>query len=488
MEAARFSPRCGERCHLKRRIAIVGGGLAGIAAALRVAEAGDAPILIETRKRLGGRATSFTDPRTGEMLDNCQHVVMGCCTNLLDLYDRLGVLDLIEWHRTFYWKAGGASAKSGDEVDILRAGMLPAPLHLAGAMRRMKLLSKEDKRAITRAMWKLIRMGAKGRFRWTGRTFSEFLSEHDQTERAVERFWKPVIVSACNIEINRCDAAMAIHVFQEGFLANRWSYSMGLPAVPLVELYDAAVNIITERGGEVLLSTSARGIAFDGKRVIGVVTSDESIDASAVIAAVPPDRLDKLVSDPLRKADARLQSLQRFQFSPILGVHVRYETIVMDLPHITVVEPKHGVQWLFNKGVDAEGAQYIHAVISAADGWMELDEAAIVEKVAEDINDILPSSVGLKPISARSVKEKRATFAAVAGVEHIRPPVAPGFVGIGGGGVENLYIAGDWTDTGWPATMEGAVRSGYAAAAAVTGQGALVEDVPPGLLARVLGL
>lgn len=491
METARGEPRRRERIRLKRRIAIIGGGLAGIAAALRIAEAGDIPILIETRKRLGGRATSFTDPRSGETLDNCQHVVMGCCTNLLDFYDRLGVLDSIEWHRTFYWKCGsGNSAQQVDRehVDILKAGMLPAPLHLAGAMRRMRLLSKEDKRAISRAMLKLIRMGAKGRFRWTGRTFSEFLSEHGQTPGSVERFWKPVIVSACNIDINRCDAATAIHVFQDGFLANRWSYSMGLPSVPLVELYDAAVDNINERGGEVLLSTSARGIVYDGKRVAGVVTSDRNIDSSAVIATVPPDRLDKLISEPLRKADARLHSLNRFEFSPILGVHLRYKSPIMERPHITVVEPKHGVQWLFNKGVDANGTQYIHAVISAADDWMELEETAIIERVAEDINDILPQSVGLKPFSARSVKEKHATFAAVAGIEHVRPSVSPGFVGIGGGGVENLYIAGDWTDTGWPATMEGAVRSGYAAAQAVTEQGGLVEDVPPGLLARMLGL
>lgn len=500
METARQRTHDGEHGNLKRRIAIIGGGLAGIAAALRLAASDCTPILIETRKRLGGRATSFTDPRTGETLDNCQHVVMGCCTNLLDLYDRLGVLDLIEWHRIFYWKAGSgggntatgaATRRNADRVDTLRAGMLPAPFHLSGAMQRMQLLDKVDKRAIARAMWKMIRMGAKGRFRWTGRTFSEFLSEHDQTDRAVERFWKPVIVSACNIDVNRCDAAMAIHVFQDGFLANRWSYSMGLPGVPLLELYDAAVAIIHEHGGEVLLSTSARGIAFDGKRVTGVVTSDGTIDAAAVIAAVPPDRLDKLVTEPLRKADARLQALNRFEFSPILGVHLRYESQIMDMPHLTIVEPKHGVQWLFNKGVDAEGTQYIHAVISAADDWMELDEATIVAKVAEDINDVLPRSVGLKPISARSVKEKHATFAAVAGIEHVRPPVAPGYIGIGGGGVENMYIAGDWTDTGWPATMEGAVRSGYAAAHAITSDGkgsGLVDDVPPGLLAKLLGL
>lgn len=469
---------------MKRRIAIVGGGVAGIAAALRVADAGDTAILIETRKRLGGRATSFVDPRTGELLDNCQHVVMGCCTNLLDLYDRLGVLDEIVWHRTYYWTDGGG------RIDRMEAGRLPAPLHLLGAMRRMTVLGRDERRAIARCMWRIVRLGGGGRQRWAGRTFSEFLLEHGQPQRAVDRFWNVVIVSACNLDVSRVDAATALHVFQEGFLASKWSYAMGLSSAPLLDLYDAAEPIIAEHGGELRLSTSARSISFDGRRVTGVVTADDVIDASAVIAAVPPDRLAKLVSEPLRKADARLQSLAQFAFSPILGVHLKYTSAVMDLPHLTLIGAPGGTQWLFNKyyAYAENDVQHVHAVISAADGWMELSEEEIVERVADDVNWALPESVGLRPVGARAVKERRATFAATPGVERMRPPSAPGYVGLGGGGVENLYLAGDWCETGWPATMEGAARSGYAAAAAATGEGELVEDVPPGLLARMLGL
>jgi len=158
----------------------------------------------------------------------------------------------------------------------------------------------------------------------------------------------------------------------------------------------------------------------------------------------------------------------------------------MELPHLIL--PGGGVQWLFNKGIDEQGRQYIHAVISAADEWMTLDEDEIIDRVVRDIHDAVPKSIGLRPVQARSIKEKRATFAATPQAEPWRPSAAAGYVGVGGGGIENLFLAGDWCDTGWPATMEGAVRSGYAAAAAITGVEGLIEDVPPGLFARWLGL
>lgn len=211
------------------------------------------------------------------------------------------------------------------------------------------------------------------------------------------------------------------------------------------------------------------------------------IEASSVISAVPPDRLHKLTSDALRRADARLQQLESFAYSPIVGVHLLFDQPVMDIPHLTLVD--HDTQWLFNKGIDEGGHQHIHAVISAADHWIELSEDEIIASVLDDMHDALPGSRGLTPTQARSVKEKRATFAATPEAESIRPPAAPGYVGTGGGGVKNLYLAGDWCDTGWPATMEGAVRSGYMAAQAILGlNDLLAEDVPASWPARLLGL
>lgn len=465
---------------MRKRVAIVGGGLAGIAAAVRLAEADCAPILIETRKKLGGRATSFLDPRTGRVVDNCQHVLMGCCTNLIDLYDRLGVLDDIEWHDRTWWTRGGG------EMAVLKPGWLPAPFHLAGALWRMPQLGRASKRAIARATWRIIRMGAAGRLAWRDRTFSAFLRDQGQPEEAVRDFWNAVVVSACNLDAERVSGEVALKVFQEGFLANRWSASMGVPRGPLAALYDPVAEHLERHHGAVRLGVSARALAFDGRRVSGVVTDEGLIEAAAVVAAVPFDRLDRLVSDTLRARDARLRRLDQFEVSPILGVHLTFGHRVMDVPHLVVMG--RGVQWLFAKGVDVDGAQHIHAVISAAGEWMELDEAAIVARVVDDIHAVLPRSVGLPPLEARAVKEKRATFAALPGAQALRPPAEPSPLGASGQAVENLYLAGDWCDTGWPATMESAVRSGYLAARALCGTGGLAEDVPPGLLARWLGL
>ena len=205
-----------------------------------------------------------------------------------------------------------------------------------------------------------------------------------------------------------------------------------------------------------------------------------------MISAVPFYRLNKLVSKTMKATDTRLTALDRFEFSSILGVHLWFDQPIMDLPHLILTAG--GVQWLFNKGIDDQGRQYLHAVISAADEWMSLEESEIINRVVNDIHAALPKSVGLEPVQVRSIKERQATFAATPQAEYFRPGASAGYVGIRGGGIENLFLAGDWCDTGWPATMEGAVRSGYAAAAAITGVGGVVEDVPPGILARWLGL
>ncbi len=462
-------------------VAVIGGGLAGLAAAVRLADAGYRPIVIESRKRLGGRATSVVDPRNNETIDNCQHVLLGCCTNLIDLYDRLGVLDKVQWHRTLYW------TRDHGEISVMKAGWLPAPFHLSRSFMRMKLFDARQRLQIARAMWRIIRMGPGGRHAWAGRTFADFLDSCGQPEVVVNQFWDVIITSACNVGVRRVGAAYALQVFQEGFLEHRWSYTMGLATVPLVNLYDTAAAVLAEKGGTVMLGTSARSISFDGRRVTGVVTADSGVNAAVVVSAVPFDRLDKLVSATVRKADMRLRDLGRFEVSPILGVHLWFERPVMELPHLVLVDA--GVHWLFNKGTDADGRQHVHAVISAADDWMALSEQQITDKVVADIHRALPGSSGIEPIQARCIKEKRATFAATPGADAFRPTTAP--APARGPAIDNLYLAGDWCDTGWPATMEGAVRSGYAAAAEICrtdgiDTAGIVDDVPVSWLARLL--
>ncbi|MCH2134427.1 MAG: hydroxysqualene dehydroxylase HpnE [Phycisphaerales bacterium] len=465
---------------MTQRAVIIGGGLAGIAAALRLAEAGWCPIVLETRKKLGGRATSFPDQRSGQALDNCQHVLMGCFTALLDLYDRLGVTDQIEWHERLYWyrEDGG--------VDLLKPGRLPAPLHTAGSFRRMKLLTRAEKAGIRRAMWKMLRGGRGLRGTWRTRTFGAFLDEMRQSSEAIRLFWDTIIISACNLPSHQVAAEHGMQVFQEAFLGSRWAGTMGLSTVPLAALYDPAEALIRESGGELRLGCSVREICLEQNRAVGVMTGDSMERGQAVITTVPPDRLGKLLPEDVRRNDRRLSALSRFSFSPILGVHLHWPTQVMTLPHLVL--SGRPVHWIFNKGVDEHGRQHLHCVISAADEWMPLDEQQILARVLDELKGPLPETVGLEPVSVRAVKEKHATFAATPEIEPDRPPAAPGAVGVHGGDIESLYLAGDWSATGWPATMEGAVRSGYAAAAAASGTPSGIEDIPAARVARWLGV
>lgn len=466
-----------------KRAVIIGAGVAGLAAAVRFADAGWVPIVLETRRKLGGRATSFDDPRTGLRFDNCQHVVMGCCPNILDLYARLGVLDRIRWHDSTWW------ADPPRRPARLRAAGLPAPLHAGPSFLRLRFLGVDDKLSIAQAMHRLIRMGFAGREAWIDRSFAEFLDETSQTAGARDLFWEPVVMGACNLRCADVAANHAMQVFQEGFLAGPWHATVGVAEIDLASLLEPAEEIIRSAGGTIRLGTSVRGIAFDGIRANGVVTERGLEHAGVIVSSVPADRLAKLSSKPMMAADPRLRHLDSIGTSPILGVHLLFERPVLrdDRRHYPLITlPGRETHWFFDKGevtLDGRTLHHVNAVISAADEWMPLSEEEIGRRVVEDLHWALPASRGLHPVLVRSVKEKRATFRGVPGIDRLRPSSRPG-----GAGIPNLFLAGDWTDTGWPATMEGAARSGYAAAAAAVGAGGIVPDVPPGRLVARLGL
>lgn len=470
-----------------RTAIIVGGGIAGLACALRLTDAGVRVTLLETRKKLGGRATSFKDVRTDRWLDNCQHVVLGCCTNYLDLLERLGVRDKIAWHRNQFW------IEAGGRISILERGRLPAPGHFAASFLTADFLSVADKFQIARACARIMRVD---RSKFRHQTFAEFLKDSGQSERVLRRFWLPVIVSACNLDVDRVSAAAALHVFQEGFLAHHHAADIGVPSVPLLQLYEAAESIIdaSSRGTvpsqqQELASGVAPGGVHLGQSVQSIdVTSATTTDgvrltADAIVCAVPVERVNRLISPELQAQDPRFAKLENFTHSPILGVHLSFDRPVLPthaqraIPHAVLVD--RPTQWIFRK--DDAGTQ-IHAVISAADAWIPLTEDQIAQRVLEDLHACIPSAKAARLLEVRAVKEKLATFAPVPGLEASRPAAS---------GPSGIVLAGDYTDTGWPATMEGATRSGYTAAAAVLNQqvAAFVRpSLPVARLARVCGL
>lgn len=448
---------------------IVGGGLAGIATALQLADAGQSVTLLETRMRLGGRATSFEDHATDELLDNCQHVLLRCCTNLIDLYDRLGMSHQIEWHKQFYF-----CDKNG-QIDPMQGDDLPAPTHLTLSMLNFRSMSWAEKLAISKGMMALMKLGPQARKQWHDRSFAHWLKEQNQPAGAIQKFWACVTISALNEQPQNMAADYALQVFQEAFCANESAYHMGLAKVPLVNLYDAAQDAIEKANGQVLLRTSALNFVYENEKIVGLnIGEGRTLTAENYVSSVPFDRLAKLSTPQMMHDDHRLQHLNEFDVSPIVGIHVWFSRTVMKLPHIALTQsPLH---WIFNKGSDGAGWQHLHGVISAADDLMPIERADILKMVVEEMRNVLPDIGTLEPVNHRVIKDKRATFRLAPGIDAIRPSSA--------GPIKNLMLAGDWTDSGWPATMEGAVRSGYLAAGAILNQGEdlLQPHLPDGLL------
>ena len=448
-----------------QRVVVVGGGLAGMAAAVALESAHGPVTLIEARKTLGGRAGSFEDPQTAEVLDNCQHVLLGCCTNLLDFYARIGVADRIHWENTIRF------VDPRGKTHGLRGGRrLPAPLHLLLGGATFGALSLRQRWQLARAMTAMLRLGRGGRAKLAETAFGQWLADHGQSEDLIERFYEIVLVSALNEQCRRASAGYAIQVLQESLLFHASGYRFGTPACPLGRLYEK----IPCR--DVRLGTRMTGLRFSGQRAIGVELDDEFLEAQAVVLATHYQALDKWIPPELAAADGRFAGLSQLESVPILGAHLWFDRPVLSMPHAALMGGP--LQWLFRK--DSEG-RVVHGVISAARDWAGRPKDQCLDVLVNQIRSTFAAAREAKLDRGVIVIEKRATFSPLPGVDRLRPAQAPP-----PGGIANLFLAGDYTRTGWPATMEGAVRSGYLAAEAITGRKFLAADLPLQWPARVL--
>jgi squalene-associated FAD-dependent desaturase len=424
-------------------VIVIGGGLAGLAAAAALGDTGYHVDLYEARPFLGGRATSYTLPNA-ESVDNCQHILLKCCVNLLNFYERLGVRSKVEFHDAI------AFMEPGGRVSVLKAGFLPAPAHFTGSFLRLKFLALADKIAVGRALLELRREYGK-RCDLENITMLEWLREKKQTARAIDRFWRPVLVSAINEELDRMAASHGFQVFWLGFLASNDSYQMGVPAVPLGQLYSSAS---WRRLSNVSMHFRSPVERLDPER--GVCIAGEWHTADSYICAVPYERIGALA--PGLELD-----VSKFEHSSITGIHLWFDRPVTDLPHAALLD--RNMQWFFNKG----DGKYLQLVVSASKQLLDLGRAEVVEMAVKELADFLPLVKEAKLVKTHVVKEVRATFSALPGLESHRPVAITKW--------PNVFLAGDWTRSGWPATMEGAVRSGYLAAEAVTGTRFLIPDV-----------
>src|SRR5277367_6634123 len=432
------------------RIAVVGGGLAGLAAGCALAGSGFRVTLFERRPYLGGRASSYQHPGTGEVVDNCQHVLLGCCTNLIEFYHRIGVEDKIRWfERMTFLEPGGRAS-------VIQPSALPAPLHTAPSFLRASCLNLADKISIAAGLAALAPIAPRD----TGESFLQWLRRHGQTERAIDRFWKTVLVSALNEEIDLISVPYAAQVVRESFLKSRAAGRMGVPTVPLTELYSRAGDYITAHGGEVRLRSSVesfRAEFADVKLLLG--GEEETFDF--VIPAVPFDVLSRMLpqtsaAEPLR------QTLSRFDTSPITGIHLWFDRQITDLDHAVLLD--RTIQWMFHKskllGRNENGnGSYVELVVSSSKTLVEKSRAEIIDLALAELHEFFPGAREANLVKSTVIKEVHATYSPRPGVDVFRPrpeTVWP-----------RVFLAGDWTATGWPATMEGAVRSGYMAAESV---------------------
>jgi squalene-associated FAD-dependent desaturase len=459
------------------QVAIVGGGLAGLAAAVALASADCEVDLYEARRSLGGRAASFRDPVTGEQVDHCQHVSMGCCTNLADLCRRVGIAHLFRRERRLHFIGPG-----GRQHDV-EAAKLPAPFHLAPALWRLTFLSASDRLGIARALWKLMRREvADSR---DAPSIGQWLRGQGQSQRAIDWFWSVILTSALGEELDRASLAAARKVLVDGFLASRDGYVVEVPQAPLSTLYGEGLERWFARHEVHLhLGTSIRKVGCDGRPVVVRADGEETRPDFAILA-VPWFRVAEVVDESVTSQWPWLAEVASVEASPITAVHLWFDREITSLDHAVLVGRLS--QWIFNRtrcqGADSRRGFYYQVVVSASRLLAGRDRESIVADVRGELAEIWSSAAKAALLSARVVTERAAVFSARPGLERCRPPQQTPTPGI--------LVAGDWTRTGWPATMESAVRSGYLAAEAITKnigrpQRFVVDDLARGFLARWL--
>jgi len=433
-------------------VIVIGGGLAGLAAAAALGGAGHRVRVLESRPFLGGRATSY-EIGDAETIDNCQHILLRCCVNLLDFYKRLGVDGDIVFHRQFHF------IEPGGRRSVLRAGVLPRPAHFAESFLGLRFLNLQEKLAVMRAIQAVSREYFR-RDDLDRITMLDWLREQRQPRRALDRFWGPVLVSAVNEELDRMAARHGLQVFQLGFLARRDSYEMGVPAVPLGQLYRSEA---WQRLGnvEIHTRTPVERVMIEDDAVKAVVVGGEELRADHYVCALPFERVAGVA--PELGVD-----VSAFEHSPITGIHLWFDRPVTDLPHAALLD--RTIQWMFNK----DRGRAVQLVVSASRSLVAMARGDVIALALRELAEFFPMVREAKLEKAHVVKEVRATFSARPGLEVLRPVARTQ--------VPNLFLAGDWTRSGWPATMEGAVRSGYLAAEAVaeaTGEarGFVLQDI-----------
>ncbi len=434
-------------------VVVIGGGFAGLATATALAEAGVRVTLLEKRSRLGGRASSFRDAATGDTIDNGQHLFMGCYTETIAFLRRIGTLDRIasqpNLHVTFL--------EPGRSPDVLHCLLLPAPWHLASGLAGLRGLTWGEKWAARRVA-DAVRDGAVAA---NGATVAEWLRHLGQSGRIAERFWNVIALAALNDEPSRSSASLFAAVLSQAFFASSAGSRLGVSRVGLSELYtDAAVRFVESRGGVVRTGVGVSGIAVDGGRVQRVhLSNGETLQASTYTSAVPWKELSQMLPPTLVAGDPWFGRLRQLRSSPIISINLWFDRPVTTVEFAALLKTQ--TQWFFNKqqlfAQSGTPASYLSLVISGAHALIERPSEELTAMAVEELRQLVPASGAAHLVHAHVIKERHATLSpAVDVTRHRLEQETP---------IPNLLLAGDWTASALPATIESAVASGHRCAA-----------------------
>ena len=437
---------------IERTVTVIGAGVAGMSAACALAEAGFSVQLVERRGYLGGRASSYLHPGVNEVIDNCQHVLFGCCTNLIGFYRRIGVSGRI------HWTSAMTMIEPGGRRSPLGPSWLPAPLHGLPKLLSAHAFTLADKIALGRAFSALMRPVPSD----STESLGEWLKRHKQTEGALNRFWRLVIASALNAEIDCISLPYAAKVIRELFMNSAEAGSMGMSTVPLSELYAGVPQFLVERGGSVHLNTNVEGAFWDEQCTQwSIRTRSGEIASDFLIVALPFEATQKLLPQlPDAEGTAKLAAqIEQHEHWPICSVHLWFDREITELDHAVLLNRE--IHWLYNQSKlqPGRGGYYIELVISATRAFAALPREAAIQLVLSELAEFFPRVKEAKLEKVALVKEVRATFGVPPGIDESRPNAVSPW--------PNCFLAGDWIATGWPSTMESGARSGHLAAEAL---------------------
>jgi hydroxysqualene dehydroxylase len=434
---------------LAKRVIIIGGGFAGLAAGVELSESGHEILLLERRNHLGGRAYSFKDPTTGDSVDNGQHLFMGCYFNTIGFLKKIGCLDRLNFQeRTRVDFLDASSA-----YDSFECPALPAPLHVLAGLFRLKGLTLGDK-------LRAFNLGPtlRGKAQSNGAsTVAEWLKKLKQSDNISERFWTPMVVATLNESPQAASAQMLIKVLQQAFGGGRQASAIGISSVGLSDLYTGgAADFIEARGGRIRTLAQVDKILLRDGKVSGVeLKNGERLAADYLISTVPPNVLREMFDEELRRKE--FAYLARLHSSAIISINLWFDRPLTDRKFIGLIGTE--IQWLFNKDAISAGSKasnHLALIISAANQYVHMTKHQLVELALRDLHKLMPQSLEAKLLHSTIVKERDATISHTVESDTLRPSARTS--------IANLILAGDWTATGLPATIESAVLSGNLAA------------------------